>query len=225
MRAVATPTPDTPPASVMLLRSLDELAPMTSRCFRGRSGRTLLLVRGREREVHALDAACAHRGGNLGAGDVEDLGGKLAVVCPDHNLKVSLVDGRCVSAGCGTLREGQLVQRIHRTQLAADGSVWVQLSSEHENGPLPSDVYNIARRPATVTAAYRARKALAEAAFSREKKTPGGAARPLVQTTLNDTWAAAAAAAAAAGAPLAAPPSHGISRGVPTTPSQFFGAS
>ena len=192
----------------MLLRSLDELAPMSTRCFKGRSGRSILLARGRGHDIFATDARCFHQGGNLGAGDIEDLGdGHLNVICPKHALRISLADGSCGGRG--------VVQRTHIVDVADDGSIWVQLSSE-AGAPLPSDAYNIGARPATVTAAFRARKLLQERAAHVKVPHPA-----LVQTTLTSAWSAAAAAASAAATP---PPAGAASGGrVLTTPSEFFG--
>ena len=193
-----------PRKPVMLLRSLEELAPMSTRCFKGRSGRTILLVRGTS-AIYATDARCFHQGGNLGAGDIEDLGdGRLAIVCPKHALRISLADGSCAGRG--------VVQRTHAVEFAEDGSVWVQLSSEAD-APLPSDAYNISPLSGTVTAAFRARKLLEERVAHVKVPQPA-----LVQTTLAGAWSAAGATAAAT------PPPPGAESGrLLTTPSEFFG--
>ena len=69
-------------------------------------GAPLVVVRARDGRVRALEGLCPHRQGELALGDIEDVGGRLSVVCPRHRTKfagglhVDACDGRvsCPSA-------------------------------------------------------------------------------------------------------------------------------
>ncbi|XP_028857135.1 Rieske domain-containing protein [Denticeps clupeoides] len=67
-------------------------------------------------EFFALDARCAHSGGPLCEGDIEDADGALQVFCPWHDYDFNLRTGHS-STG--------LQQQVHGVKLE-DGSVYVK---------------------------------------------------------------------------------------------------
>ncbi|XP_030639328.1 Rieske domain-containing protein [Chanos chanos] len=84
----------------------------------------LFYVRG---EFYALDARCAHSGGPLCEGDIEDADGVLQVFCPWHDYDFNLRSGKS-STG--------LQQQVHEVKLE-DGSVYVRHSSQLSLQPFP----------------------------------------------------------------------------------------
>ena len=94
-------------------------------------------------DVHALDAHCYHAGGPLDTGDIEDLGERRCVTCPWHHYVIDVRTGEGVhhpgaaaAAGCAT--KG-VKQRVHKAEMDADGTVWVELELEGERN---SDYYS-----------------------------------------------------------------------------------
>jgi nitrite reductase/ring-hydroxylating ferredoxin subunit len=94
-------------------------------------------------DVHALDAHCYHAGGPLDTGDIEDLGERRCVTCPWHHYIIDVRTGEGVhpsgvaaSAGCAT--KG-VKQRVHKANVDAAGTVWVELELEGERN---SDYYS-----------------------------------------------------------------------------------
>ncbi|CAN9512437.1 unnamed protein product [Ophioblennius macclurei] len=62
------------------------------RSFRTLEGRDVLIIHQRG-VFYALDGYCYHAGGALQNGDIEDINGKLCIICPKHKYKISLADG------------------------------------------------------------------------------------------------------------------------------------
>ena len=47
----------------------------------------LVVVRSAAGEIRVLAGLCPHKKGELALGDMEDIGGRLAVICPRHRVK------------------------------------------------------------------------------------------------------------------------------------------
>ncbi|XP_047438216.1 Rieske domain-containing protein [Mugil cephalus] len=62
------------------------------RSFRTIEGRDVLIIY-HQGAFYALDSYCYHAGGILQNGDIEDINGKLCIICPKHKYKISLADG------------------------------------------------------------------------------------------------------------------------------------
>uniref|UniRef100_A0A3Q3VY62 Rieske domain-containing protein n=1 Tax=Mola mola TaxID=94237 RepID=A0A3Q3VY62_MOLML len=80
-------------------------------------------------EFFAMDARCAHSGGPLCEGDIEEADGVLQVFCPWHDYDFDLRTGRS-----GT----SLQQKVHEVKLE-DGSVYVKHASRLSLRPFPVD--------------------------------------------------------------------------------------
>mmetsp|Transcript_91089 Transcript_91089/g.253620 ORF Transcript_91089/g.253620 Transcript_91089/m.253620 type:complete len:286 (+) Transcript_91089:76-933(+) len=96
--------------------------------------RQVLVVRVSDTGIAAIDAACFHANGPLGQGDIEDVAGRLCIVCPVHFYQIDLKTGEWIEEGIAPVRS----QRTHRAW-EEGGFVFVELDT---NPPeLPSDVY------------------------------------------------------------------------------------
>ncbi|CAE7899634.1 RFESD [Symbiodinium sp. KB8] len=73
-------------------------------------------------QVFATDAACPHQGGDLAAGDIEDLDGSLCVSCPVHGFSFDLQRGGVSVVPCGTYQ-----LRVFPTKVDAEGVLSVAL--------------------------------------------------------------------------------------------------
>jgi len=107
-----------------------------------RSGRRHTVVAGRSISViavgdaiHAIDTKCYHAGGPLAMGDIEDIEGRAALVCPWHHYHVTLDTGEKFYQGldvkmnpCGW-RSGGRRQRVHQA-VRDNGSVYVLLDTD-----------------------------------------------------------------------------------------------
>uniref|UniRef100_A0A3Q2YHD6 Si:ch211-212d10.2 n=1 Tax=Hippocampus comes TaxID=109280 RepID=A0A3Q2YHD6_HIPCM len=81
-------------------------------------------------EFFAMDARCAHSGGPLCEGDIEEADGILRVFCPWHDYDFDLRTGKS-----GT----SLKQQVHEVKLE-DGDVYVKHASCLSLQPFPSEV-------------------------------------------------------------------------------------
>ncbi|XP_029989381.1 Rieske domain-containing protein [Sphaeramia orbicularis] len=115
------------------------------RSFRTLEDRDIVIIY-HQGVFHAIDSYCYHAGGILANGDIEELDGKLCIICPNHKYKISLAKGEGLYRGVDP-REEQRVprwyskgvkQRVH-TVTETDGDVYVQLSEER--GWIESDYY------------------------------------------------------------------------------------
>ncbi|XP_029562741.1 Rieske domain-containing protein [Salmo trutta] len=79
-------------------------------------------------EFFAMDARCAHSGGPLCDGDIEDADGILQVFCPWHDYDFNLRTGQ---SGTG------LQQQVYKVKLE-DGSVYVKHASPLSLQTFPS---------------------------------------------------------------------------------------
>ncbi|XP_035635175.1 Rieske domain-containing protein [Oncorhynchus keta] len=83
-------------------------------------------------EFFAMDARCAHSGGPLCDGDIEDADGILQVFCPWHDYDFNLRTGH---SGTG------LQQQVYKVKLE-DGSVYVKHASPLSLQTFPSGKKN-----------------------------------------------------------------------------------
>lgn len=79
-------------------------------------------------EFYAMDARCAHKGGPLCDGDIEDTNGVLQVFCPWHDYDFNLHTGKSQTG---------LQQRVYEVKLE-DGSVYVKHATTLSLKPFPS---------------------------------------------------------------------------------------
>ncbi|CAL1592805.1 unnamed protein product [Knipowitschia caucasica] len=80
-------------------------------------------------DFFAMDARCAHSGGPLCEGDIEEADGVLKVFCPWHDYDFDLRTGRS-----GT----SLQQQVYEVKLE-DGTVYVKHASQLSLQPFPAD--------------------------------------------------------------------------------------
>ncbi|XP_067359461.1 Rieske domain-containing protein [Channa argus] len=104
--------------------------------FRTLEGRDILIIYNKG-VLHAMDAYCYHSGSTLQNGDIEEINGKMCIVCPKHKYKISLADGeglykatdpRVKPAVAKWFSKG-VKQRTH-TVTEINGDVYVKLSAE-----------------------------------------------------------------------------------------------
>ncbi|KAM3877921.1 Rieske domain-containing protein [Diretmus argenteus] len=122
----------------------DELI-KAKRSFRTFEDRDILVLYHQE-VFYAIDFHCYHTGGPLLNGDIEDIDGKLCIICPKHKYKISLAKGEGWYKSTNPkekpptprwLSKG-VKQRIH-TITEIDGDVYVKLSEDPQK--LDSDYY------------------------------------------------------------------------------------
>jgi len=109
-------------------------------------GRHVSVIRGRNNELFCIDSICYHAGGNLYAGDIENLGEKQCIVCPWHKYKIDMKtgEGYYVDFNHKLVSKGKK-QRTHEVKEMQDGSIMVRLNlSDPEK--LPSDDYAYAAK-------------------------------------------------------------------------------
>jgi nitrite reductase/ring-hydroxylating ferredoxin subunit len=106
----------------------------------------------RNNQVFCMDSICCHMGGPLAAGDIEDVDGELAIKCPWHSYRFSLLDGKKFSRpvtfdadsgspSChGWSKSDVTSQRVHDVVVDEKGSVSVRLVLERGDS-IPSDRY------------------------------------------------------------------------------------
>ncbi|KAJ4943193.1 hypothetical protein JOQ06_005698 [Pogonophryne albipinna] len=80
-------------------------------------------------EFFAMDARCAHSGGPLCEGDIEEADGVLQVFCPWHDYDFNLRTGKS-----GT----SLQQQVYEVKLE-DGNVYVKHGNRLSLEPFPAD--------------------------------------------------------------------------------------
>ncbi|XP_069042016.1 Rieske domain-containing protein [Lepisosteus oculatus] len=78
-------------------------------------------------EFRAMDARCAHSGGPLCEGDIEEADGVLRVTCPWHDYDFNVRTGAS---------ETGLQQRVHEVKVE-DGSVFVKHQGQLSLKPFP----------------------------------------------------------------------------------------
>lgn len=86
--------------------------------------------------LYAMDAYCYHAGGDLQNGDIEELNGKLCIICPNHKYKLTLAQGECIYKATNPREKPPvprwyskgLKQRTHTLTENNNGDVYVKLS-------------------------------------------------------------------------------------------------
>lgn len=122
-----------------------------------RGGRLHVTVEGRSVSVvdaradggglHCIDRVCYHAGALLTDGPIEEVAGRLSIVCPWHSYKVTLDTGEKLYRGTKFNEVGKLEptgwasagkrQRVH-VAYEEEGEIYVQLNHQ---GSLESDRY------------------------------------------------------------------------------------
>ncbi|XP_060738350.1 Rieske domain-containing protein [Tachysurus vachellii] len=109
------------------------------------NGRDVLVFH-HQGELHALDARCYHAGGPLQNGDIEEVAGRVCIVCPWHKYKISVCDGegvyQAVDPSVKPLKPRWCTkgvkQRVHKvTEIRSRVYITLNTSPEH----LESDQY------------------------------------------------------------------------------------
>ncbi|XP_061593022.1 uncharacterized protein si:ch211-212d10.2 [Cololabis saira] len=117
-------------ASWRLIGPASELSKQRCRLIHSSLGREgdvcLFFVKG---DFYAMDARCAHSGGPLCEGDIEEADGVLRVFCPWHDYDFDLRTGQS-----GT----SLQQKVHKVKLE-DGNVYVKHESCLSLNPFPGN--------------------------------------------------------------------------------------
>ncbi|XP_023145067.1 Rieske domain-containing protein [Amphiprion ocellaris] len=115
------------------------------RSFRTLEDRDIVIIH-HQGVFYALDSYCYHAGGLLQNGDIEELNGRLCIICPKHKYKITLAEGESLYKA-NDPQEPQPVprwyskgmkQRTH-TVTEINGEVFVKLSKDQ--GWLESDFF------------------------------------------------------------------------------------
>ncbi|KDO24302.1 hypothetical protein SPRG_10377 [Saprolegnia parasitica CBS 223.65] len=112
------------------------------------TGRTVLLVH-HAHVLYCIDQACYHHGGPLLTGDIEEIGGKVAISCPWHNYKIALENGEGLYMGLDAanmrgdpvLKSKGVKQRTHPVEVRPDGLIYVADAMELATKAIASDEY------------------------------------------------------------------------------------
>jgi len=111
----------------------------------GQSRRNVLVARVATNEVAAMDARCFHANGPLELGDIEDVQGRLCVVCPVHHYRIDLRTGEWMYQGYDPIKKkgtgwksGGQRHRVHKAW-EQDGAILLELDVNAE--ALPSDKF------------------------------------------------------------------------------------
>ncbi|XP_074524170.1 Rieske domain-containing protein [Halichoeres trimaculatus] len=112
----------------------DELI-QAKRSFRTIEGRDILIIH-HLGVFYALDSYCYHAGGDLQNGDIEELNGKLCIICPNHKYKITLAQGEGIYKATNPREKPPvprwyskgLKQRTHTVTETSDGDIYVKLS-------------------------------------------------------------------------------------------------
>ncbi|XP_054473497.1 Rieske domain-containing protein isoform X2 [Anoplopoma fimbria] len=106
------------------------------RSFRTLEGRDILVI-SHQSVFYAIDSYCYHAGTILQNGDIEEIGGKLCIICPNHKYKITLAQGEGIYKARDPTETPPVPrwyskgvkQRIH-TVTETNGDVFVQLSED-----------------------------------------------------------------------------------------------
>ncbi|KAM6980661.1 Rieske domain-containing protein [Aplochiton taeniatus] len=115
------------------------------RSFRTLEGKDILVIY-HQGVFYALDFHCYHAGGPLQNGDIEELDGKLCIVCPKHKYKITLAKGESLYKATNPRAPNPMPkwyskgvkQRVH-TVTEINKDIYVTLSKEP--GWVESDYY------------------------------------------------------------------------------------
>ncbi|XP_029358684.1 Rieske domain-containing protein [Echeneis naucrates] len=106
------------------------------RSFRTLEGRDVLIIH-HQGGFYAMDSYCYHAGGTLQNGDIEEIDGKLCIICPKHKYKISLAKGECIYKGTDPREKPPVPrwyskgvkQRTH-TVTEINGDIYLKLSED-----------------------------------------------------------------------------------------------
>ncbi|XP_047203170.1 Rieske domain-containing protein isoform X2 [Girardinichthys multiradiatus] len=112
----------------------DELI-KAQRSSRTLEGRDILIIY-HEGVFYAIDCYCYHAGGTLQNGDIEDINGKLCIICPKHKYKITLAEGEGLYRARNPMENPSILrwyskgmkQRVH-TVTEINGEVFVKLTT------------------------------------------------------------------------------------------------
>ncbi|XP_006784629.1 Rieske domain-containing protein [Neolamprologus brichardi] len=104
------------------------------RSFRTIDDRDILIIY-HQGVFYAMDSYCYHAGGTLNNGDIEEINGKLCIICPKHKYKLTLAKGECLYKGTNPKEKPPVPrwyskgvkQRTH-TVKENNGEIYVKLS-------------------------------------------------------------------------------------------------
>uniref|UniRef100_A0A8C6L8K3 Rieske domain-containing protein n=1 Tax=Nothobranchius furzeri TaxID=105023 RepID=A0A8C6L8K3_NOTFU len=133
-----------PAGGLHFIGKKDELIE-AKRSFRTVDGRDILIIH-HQGVFYAMDCYCYHAGGTLENGDIEEINGKLCIICPKHKYKISLCEGEGLYRGRNPQEEPPVYrwyskgvkQRTH-TVTETNGEIFVKMSSQP--GWIDSDYY------------------------------------------------------------------------------------
>ncbi|KAM8917860.1 Rieske domain-containing protein isoform 1-T1 [Spinachia spinachia] len=106
------------------------------RSFRTLEGRDILIIH-HQSVFYAVDSYCYHAGGQLQNGDIEEIAGKMCIICPNHKYKISLAEGEGLYKAKDPTEKTPVSrwyskgvkQRIHAVT-ESNGDVYVMLSQD-----------------------------------------------------------------------------------------------
>ncbi|OQS00494.1 hypothetical protein ACHHYP_03447 [Achlya hypogyna] len=126
--------------------SVNDLPNGSRRCVVLATGRTVLLVH-HKHALYCIDQACYHHGGPLLTGDIEELGGKVAISCPWHAYKIALDNGEGLYMGFDSgnmkapvLKSKGVKQRTHHIKVH-NSTIFVADSTIPGQDAIASDSY------------------------------------------------------------------------------------
>ncbi|XP_012726177.1 Rieske domain-containing protein [Fundulus heteroclitus] len=122
-----------PPGKLHFVGKKDELI-KAKRSFRTLEGRDILIIH-HQGVFYAIDCYCYHAGGTLQDGDIEDINGKLCIICPKHKYKITLAEGEGLYRARNPMEKPPVLrwyskgvkQRVHAVT-EANGEVFVKLT-------------------------------------------------------------------------------------------------
>lgn len=86
--------------------------------------------------LYAVDSYCYHAGGMLQNGDIEEIDGKMCIICPNHKYKICLANGEGIYKGIdpqgkppGPRWYSKGVKQRTHTLTETNGDVYVKLST------------------------------------------------------------------------------------------------
>ncbi|KAL6111806.1 uncharacterized protein ACO6RY_08703 [Pungitius sinensis] len=125
-----------PPTGVSHFVGKKEELIKAKRSCRTLEGRDILIIH-HQSVFYAVDSYCYHAGGQLQNGDIEEIAGKLCIICPNHKYKISLAEGVGLYKASDPAEKPPVSrwyskgvkQRIH-TVTESNGDVYVMLSQD-----------------------------------------------------------------------------------------------
>ncbi|XP_020324701.1 Rieske domain-containing protein [Oncorhynchus kisutch] len=159
-----------PPSSHFIGRKEDVVqAKRVTKLVGGRD----VLVLCHQGKLHAMDMRCYHTGGPLQEGDIEEIDGRMCIVCPWHKYKITLAEGEGLYQAVNpsatppkpTWRSKGVKQRVHQvTEVNRD--VYVTFNDSPDT--IDSDFYQTERYRATINKTQPKTKKLLEKVTSRK---------------------------------------------------------